>query len=149
MGLIADFKKFAFKGNVVDLAVGVVIGAAFGKIVAALVADLVMPIVSLVLPSGDWRSSGIVLRKAAEAKDDVVLKYGDFLGSIIDFLVVALVLFLVVSKMMQAAKDRVGSKETAAPTTKKCEYCLEEIPIAATRCRACTSQLVAKAAAAE
>ncbi len=151
MGLIDDFKKFAFKGNVVDLAVGVVIGAAFGKIVTALVGDLVMPVVALVLPSGDWRASGLVLRKAAEAKDDVVLKYGDFLGSVIDFLVVAVVLFLVVSKLMQAAKDRVGPKEKAVPTTKKCDFCLEEIPIAATRCRACTSQLSAPvpAAAAE
>ena len=66
MAFIDDFKKFAFKGNVVDLAVGVVIGAAFGKIVSALVADLVMPVVALVLPSGDWRTSGLVLKEAAD-----------------------------------------------------------------------------------
>src|SRR6188472_479799 len=103
MSLMADFKKFAFKGNVVDLAVGVVIGAAFAKIVSALVADLVMPVVALVMPSGDWRTSGYLLRKAADSKDDVVLKYGDFLGAIVDFLLVALVLFLVVSKIVKAA----------------------------------------------
>src|SRR5687768_18403550 len=99
MAFVDDFKKFAFKGNVVDLAVGVVIGAAFGKIVSALVADLVMPLVALVLPSGDWRSSGIVLREAADPKDNVVLKYGDFMGAVVDFLLVAGVLFIVVSKI--------------------------------------------------
>src|SRR5258708_3563426 len=101
MAFIEDFKKFAFKGNVVDLAVGVVIGGAFGKIVSALVADLVMPIVALVLPSGDWRKSGLVLKKAAEAKDNVVLNYADFIGSILDFFVVALVLFLIVSRLIK------------------------------------------------
>ena len=75
MAFVEDFKKFAFKGNVVDLAVGVVIGAAFGKIVSALVADLVMPFVALIMPSGDWRTSGIVLRHAEKPADDVVLKY--------------------------------------------------------------------------
>lgn len=148
MALMSDFKKFAFKGNVVDLAVAVVIGAAFGKIVSALVADIVMPLVALVMPSGDWRSSGIVLRKAAEAKDDVVLRYGDLLGSVVDFLIVAFVLFIVVSKLMQGAKDRFGSKEKAAPTTKKCKYCLEEIPLEATRCKACTSDLTERESAA-
>src|SRR4029079_998986 len=98
MAIWEDFKKFAFKGNVVDLAVGVVIGAAFGKIVSALVADLVMPLVSLILPTGDWRDHGMVLRHAENVKDDVVLKYGDFLGAILDFFVVALALFVIVSR---------------------------------------------------
>lgn len=147
MALLEDFKKFAFKGNVVDLAVGVVIGGAFGKIVAALVADLVMPLVALVLPSGDWRSSGIVLRKAADAKDDVVLKYGDFLGSVIDFLIVAIVLFVVVSKVLTATTTWLGKREEkAVETTKRCTYCLETVPIEATRCRACTSDLAEKTA---
>src|SRR4051812_8911931 len=99
MSFFADFKKFAFKGNVIDLAVGVVIGAAFAKIVSALVADFIMPLVALVMPSGDWRSSGIVLRHAADPKDNVILKYGDFLGAVLDFLLVALVLFVVVSRI--------------------------------------------------
>ena len=100
MAFIDDFKKFAFKGNVVDLAVGVVIGGAFGKIVSAVVADLVMPIVSLVLPGGDWRNSGVVLRTAADPKDNVVLKYGDFLGAVLDFFVVALALSHGCSRLM-------------------------------------------------
>ena len=143
MALIEDFKKFAFKGNVIDLAVGVVIGAAFGKIVSALVADLVMPIVSLVLPSGDWRSNGVVLRAAADPKDNVVLKYGDFVGAVVDFLLVAFVLFLVVSKLIKGIEARTSKKPEAAPTTKECKFCCETIPLKATRCRACTSELPA------
>jgi large conductance mechanosensitive channel len=138
MSFFSDFKTFAFKGNVVDLAVGVVIGAAFGKIVTALVADLVMPAVSLVLPSGDWRANGFVIHHAANAKDDVVLKYGDFVGSVVDFLIVAFVLFIFVSKVVKTAETRLG---VASPVTKECPFCLETIPLKAKRCRACTSAL--------
>src|SRR6187551_1824596 len=106
MAFIEDFKKFAFKGNVVDLAVGVVIGGAFGKIVSAMVADLVMPIVALVMPSGDWRKSGIVLKQAEKPADSVVLNYGDFIGAVLDFFVVALVLFIIVSRIIKAAEGR-------------------------------------------
>jgi len=141
MAFIEDFKKFAFKGNVVDLAVGVVIGGAFGKIVSALVADLFMPIVALVLPSGDWRNYGMVLRPAADPKDDVVIKYGDFFGAVLDFMVIALVLFLVVSRILKAAEGRLTrSKPPEAPTTKECPFCCEAVPIKATRCKFCTSQ---------
>jgi large conductance mechanosensitive channel len=139
MSLMTDFKKFAFKGNVIDLAVGVVIGAAFAKIVSALVADFIMPIVALVMPSGDWRTSGIILRQAADPKDNVVLKYGDFLGAVFDFLIVALVLFIVVSKIVKVAEAKFTKAEEAA--TKECKFCLEMIPIKATRCKACTSEL--------
>ena len=145
MAFIEDFKKFAFKGNVVDLAVGVVIGAAFGKIVSAVVADLVMPIVSLVLPSGDWRTSGIVIRTAADPKDNVVLKYGDFLGACLDFFVVALALFLIVSRIIKAAEGRLKKPEPAPPGTKECPACCEVVPVKATRCKFCTSNLPAAA----
>jgi large conductance mechanosensitive channel len=142
MSLLSDFKAFAFKGNVVDLAVGVIIGAAFGKIVTALVGDIIMPVVSLILPSGDWRASGIVLRHAADPKDDVVLKYGDLAGNVLDFLIVAFVLFIVVSKIVKAAEDRFVKKPAVvAPATKECPRCLETIPMKATRCRACTSEI--------
>jgi large conductance mechanosensitive channel len=138
MPFIADFKAFAFKGNVVDLAVGVIIGAAFGKIVTALVSDVIMPVIALALPGGDWRASGLVLRHAADPKDNVVLKYGDLLGSTLDFLIVALVLFLLVSKVVKAAQARLVKP---VATTKECPQCLETIPIKATRCKACTVQL--------
>lgn len=141
MSLLADFKKFAFKGNVVDLAVGVVIGAAFGKIVTALVEDLVMPLVSLALPGGNWREAGTILKEAADPKNSVVIKYGHFFGSVLDFLVVAFVLFLVVSKVIKAAEARFAGPKDEAPATKECKYCLEAVPVKATRCKACTSEL--------
>jgi large conductance mechanosensitive channel len=139
MSFLSDFKTFAFKGNVVDLAVGVIIGASFGKIVTAFVSDIVMPVVSLVLPSGDWRSSGLILRHADTPKDDVVFKYGDLFGSVVDFLIVALVLFMVVAKLIKMAESRF--RAPASPATKECPYCLENVPLKATRCRACTSSL--------
>lgn len=144
MAFIDDFKKFAFKGNAVDLAVGVVIGAAFGKIVSALVGDLVMPLVALILPAGNWRTLALVLRTAADPKDNVVLKYGDFLGSVMDFFVVALALFLIVSRFMKAAEARLAgpAPAPAAPApTRECPQCCETVPARALRCRFCTSVL--------
>jgi large conductance mechanosensitive channel len=143
MSFVDDFKKFAFKGNVVDLAVGVVIGAAFGKIVSALVADFIMPMVALVMPSGDWRASAIVLKHAVDPKDDVSFKYGDFLGVTLDFLIVAVVLFVIVSKLVKAAEARIVSKDAPAapPATKECPFCLETIAVKASRCRACASDV--------
>lgn len=144
MAFIEDFKKFAFKGNVVDLAVGVVIGGAFGKIVSALVADLVMPFVALIMPGGDWRTNGIILRHGAKPEDNVVLKYGDFVGSVLDFFVVALVLFVIVSRIIQAAEQRLAKPlPDAPPATKECPACCEAIPVKATRCKFCTSDLKA------
>lgn len=146
MSFIHDFKKFAFKGNVLDLAIGVVIGGAFGKIVSAMVADLVMPIVALFMPRGDWRDNGLVLRHGATAADDVVLKYGDFLGSVLDFLIISMVLFIVISRLMKAAENALLPKSPASPaepTDKTCPFCCETIPIKASRCKACTSELAA------
>jgi len=141
MAFFDDFKKFAFKGNVVDLAVGVVIGGAFGKIVSALVADLVMPIVALVLPSGDWRKSGLILKHAAVEKDNVLLNYGDFIGSVLDFFVVALVLYLIVSRILKAAEGRLLKGTEEPPATKECAACCEQVPVKAKRCKFCTSEL--------
>jgi large conductance mechanosensitive channel len=138
VAFFSDFRTFAFKGNVVDLAVGVIIGGAFGKIVTALVTDVIMPVVALVLPSGDWRENGIVLRHGAVPKDDVILKYGDFAGNVLDFLIVALVLFLLVSRVVKAAEARFNKQEA---TTKECPFCLETIPAKASRCKACTASL--------
>jgi large conductance mechanosensitive channel len=123
MGLKQEFGAFIAKGNVVDLAVGVVIGAAFGKIVTKFVENIIMPFVSLLTPTGDWRNAGLTLsegpRKAAPgmtpeqlaevAQDDVVVRFGDFLGATLDFLIVAFVLFLVVKAVNRA-------RSTSAPT---------------------------------
>jgi large conductance mechanosensitive channel len=113
MGMKKEFGEFIAKGNVVDLAVGVVIGAAFGKIVTKFVENIIMPFVSLVTPGGDWRNAGLTLSEgpvkvapgmtpeqlAEAAKDDVILKFGDFLGAALDFIIVAFVLFLVVKSV--------------------------------------------------
>ena len=142
MSIGKEFKDFIVRGNVVDLAVGVIIGAAFGKIVTALVADLIMPLVALAMPSGDWKKDGYVLRHAADPKQDVVLQYGDFLGSVIDFMIIAMVLFLIVSQIV----NRVMKKDD--PTTKECAFCIEQIPLKATKCKFCTSEVATAATAA-
>jgi large conductance mechanosensitive channel len=128
MSLLKEFKDFAAKGNVVDLAVAVVMGQAFGKIVSSVVSDIFMPIVGAILPGGDWREYTIT---------PLNLKIGSVLGATLDFMVVALVLFLVVVKLI----GTISKKTTTPPpaTTKKCSECLEDIPLAAKRCRACTS----------
>src|SRR5262245_14125303 len=144
MSVWQDFKGFAFKGNVVDLAVGVVIGAAFGKIVSALVADFIMPIVALAMPAGEWRENGIVLREGATPKETVILKYGDFLGQVLDFFIIAFVLFIIISKIVKTAEGRLG---LSAATTKPCPWCTEAIPVAAKKCKFCCSDLTRSAAA--
>jgi large conductance mechanosensitive channel len=124
MALLKEFKAFALKGNVIDLAVAVVIGAAFTKIVNAIVSEIIMPLVGKVMPSGGW--AGYTIGG---------IRIGVVFNEILQFLIVAMVLFLVVVKFMGALKR----KEEAAPSTKKCAECLEDIPIAARRCKACTS----------
>lgn len=124
MGMKQEFGEFIAKGNVLDLAIGVVIGAAFGKIVSKFVENIIMPFVSLLTPSGDWRSAGITLSEGpskvapgmtpeqlAEAgKDDIIIKLGDFLGATLDFIIVAFVLFLVVK-----AVNRMKARAEAVP----------------------------------
>ena len=143
MGLLKDFKEFALKGNVIDLAVAVVIGAAFNKIVTAIVDDLVMPFVGLVISrDGDWREAGITLSRRGPTgpEGDLVVKYGDMIGVVIDFLIVALVLFLVV-RALKKAQERLSKPATALPTMRECPRCLELISKKATRCKACTSDV--------
>lgn len=131
MSVVKDFGSFIKKGNVVDLAIAVVIGAAFGKIVSAAVADLVMPLVNALVPQGDWRKWEV---------SPLHFRVGDFLGTVVDFLIVAGVIFLVMVKLLGAA-TRKTSPDAVAAATKTCPDCLETIPVAARRCRACTSVL--------
>jgi large conductance mechanosensitive channel len=128
MPFLKDFKAFALKGNVIDLAVAVVVGGAFGKIVSALVSDIIMPLVGKLLPNQEWRTW--------QAGG---LKLGDFLGAVVDFFIIALVLFIVVVKVMGALQK----KPVDTPTTKTCPECLELIPREARKCRACTSSQAA------
>ena len=150
MGLLKEFKEFAMKGSVVDLAVGVVIGAAFGQIVTSLVNDIIMPPLGLLMGGVDFSNKVIVLRAAKEHFDTVknvwvpdvpatVVHYGLFINHIIDFLIVATSIFLVV-KAMNAA-HRKPADSPAAPTTKECAFCTSTIPIHAKKCPLCTADL--------
>jgi large conductance mechanosensitive channel len=141
--MLAEFKKFIMRGNVLDLAIGVIIGAAFGKIVASLVNDVLMPVIGLVLGKVDFSnlfinldpSKSVDTLAAAKAAKVPVLAYGVFLNAVIEFLIVAIVIFLIV----KAANKLQKPAPAAAPSTKPCPECTTEIPLAAKRCPACTS----------
>lgn len=142
--MFKEFKDFTMKGNVVDLAVGVVIGGAFGKIVASLVDDIIMPLVGLLLGGLDFTNYFITLDGSnyatlAQAKEAgaATLNYGLFIGSIIDFLIIGFSIFMVIR---QISKFR-AKEEIEEVTEKDCPYCLTEIALEATRCPNCTSEL--------
>jgi len=144
--MLSEFKKFIMRGNVLDLAIGVIIGAAFSKIVASLVGDVLMPVIGLVSNGIDFSSLFINLHPstpvetlaAAKAAKVPVLAYGLFLNTVIEFLIVAFVIFLIV----KAANKLQRPAPVAAPTTKPCPECTTEIPLAAKRCPACTAVIV-------
>lgn len=143
--MLKEFKEFAMKGNVVDLAVGVIIGGAFGKIISSLVNDIIMPLVGLLLGKVDFSNlffalDGKTYKTLKEAKDVGVatLNYGTFLNNVIDFLIIAFSIFIVVKQLNRFSKKK---EKPSVPSTKKCNYCCSEIPIEATRCPHCTSIL--------
>jgi len=142
--MLKAFKEFAMKGNVLDLAVGFIIGAAFGKIVTSLVTDIIMPPFGLILGKVDFSNLFIDLSghgypsvAAAKAAGAATINYGLFLNTLVDFLIVAFVIFLVVKQANRLKRPA----PVAAATTKECPFCHTNIPIAATRCPNCTSQL--------
>jgi large conductance mechanosensitive channel len=130
-----EFREFLLKQNALALAVGVIIGAAMGRVVTSVVSDLLMPVIGLGMPGGDWRSAQIVLSETTGPDGAPVvnaIRYGAFLGNVVDFAIVALVVFLILRTALKPSPD--------APT-KGCPFCKETIPLDATRCRACTSAL--------
>ena len=146
--MLREFKEFAMKGNVIDLAVGVVIGAAFGKIVSSLVDDIVMPLIGLLLGKIDFTNLFIVLGEGTfntidEAKKAGVatLNYGLFINNIIDFLIIALSIFMVIKQINRFKKRNEEPTPTPERNTKICQYCYSEIPIKATKCAHCTSEV--------
>ncbi len=144
--MFKEFREFAMKGNVVDMAVGIIIGAAFGKIVTSLVNDIIMPPIGLLLGKVDFSSlfvnlSGGAYASLAEAKaaGAATINYGLFLNTILDFIIVAFAIFIVIRQMNKMRKQ--PEPAPAVPTTKECPFCLSAIPIKATRCPHCTSEI--------
>jgi large conductance mechanosensitive channel len=157
--LLKDFKAFAVKGNVIDLAVGVIIGGAFGKIVSSIVNDIIMPPIGLLLGDvnfvdlyinlKDMDKSGTLADGTPVAKLSLaqaqehgipVIAYGQFINVVLNFLIVAASVFLLV-KLISKRPKRAEEAKPAAPTEKECPYCLSSVPLKATRCKHCTSQL--------
>lgn len=151
--MLEEFKKFILRGNVMDLAIGIIIGAAFTAIVTSLVNDIIMPPIGLALGGLDFSNLMLVLKAGnppppyptpaeAAAAGAVTINYGSFINNVITFLIIALVVFMLVR-----AINRMYRQKPADPTEKPCPYCATSIPIAATRCPNCTSQLTGGAAA--
>jgi large conductance mechanosensitive channel len=142
--MFKEFKAFAMRGNVLDMAVGIIIGAAFGRIITSFVSDIIMPPLGLVIGKVDFSSlfvniSGTSYPTLAQAKaaGAATINYGVFLNTVLDFLIVALVIFMLVRQVNRWSKPA----PAAAPTTRECPYCLSAIPLKATRCPACTSEV--------
>lgn len=142
-----EFKAFVMRGNVMDLAIGVIIGGAFGKIVSSLVNDIIMPPIGLLLKGVNFADLFISLNGQAyatladaQAAGAPVMTYGNFINNIIDFLIIALVIFLMVKGINSMAK-KPAPAPAAEPTTKECPHCFSTISIKATRCPNCTSEL--------
>ncbi len=153
--MLKEFKEFAMRGNVMDMAVGIIIGAAFGAIVTSLVGDVIMPPIGLLLGNVDFSNLFVVLKDGAtiagpyhaladaKAAGAVTINYGMFINHVISFIIVAFAVFMIIRAM-----NRLQRKQEAAPaepTTKDCPYCLSAVPIKATKCAHCTSELKASA----
>ena len=155
MGLIKEFKEFAMKGNVMDMAVGIIIGAAFGKIVASLVGDVIMPLIGAVTGGGSLGDKLLYLGSLREdeqlpitlerAKElgGAYINWGPFVQTTIDFIIIAFAIFMMIKLINRARALVEGEVGELAPTKKKCEFCQTEISIKATRCPNCTSELSA------
>lgn len=150
--MFKEFKEFAVKGNVIDMAVGIIIGGAFGTIVKSLVGDVIMPPIGLVLGSVDFTNLYVLMKAGspgapyasladAQAAGAVTINYGAFINNVISFLIVAIVMFLLIRSINELKRE--DEAPPAEPTTKGCPHCMSTIPIKATRCPNCTSELVA------
>ena len=148
--MLKEFREFVLRGNVLDMAVGIIIGAAFGTIVASLVKDIIMPPIGLLLGGVDFANLFILLKAGspaapyaslaeAQAAGAVTINYGMFINAVVSFLIVAFVIFLLIRSINRLRREE--EAPPAEPTTKECPYCLSTIPIKATRCAFCASEL--------
>ncbi|MEP7028877.1 MAG: large conductance mechanosensitive channel protein MscL [Candidatus Eisenbacteria bacterium] len=129
--MLGEFKKFLLQTNALALAIGVVIGGAIGKVVSSLVADVLMPLISLAIPGGAWREAQIVFATNPDGTVKNAISSGQFLGSLIDFVIIAFAVFMITKALIKPAPP--------GPPTKACPECTESIPAAAKRCKFCTS----------
>jgi large conductance mechanosensitive channel len=147
--MLKEFKEFAIKGNAVDMAVGIIIGAAFGSIITSLVKDIIMPPISLITGGLDWSNKFVILRAApdggafktaadAAKAGAITWNYGNFVTLVVNFLIVAFCIFLLVRAINNMKRPKPGA---AAPVSKECPFCAMTIPIKATRCPHCTSEM--------
>jgi len=148
--MLKEFKEFAMRGNVIDMAVGIIIGAAFGKIVASFVKDIIMPPIGLLMGGVDFSGlylnlSGKTFASLADAQKAgaATINYGVFINTVVDFVIVAFAIFIVIKQINRVKKE----PPPADPTTKKCPHCISEIPIEATKCAHCTADIPAAAQA--
>jgi large conductance mechanosensitive channel len=151
--MLKDFRDFIMRGNVLDMAVGIIIGAAFGTIVSSIVKDIIMPPIGLVLGNVDFTNLFAVLKQGAtpgpyasladaQTAGAVTINYGVFINTLVSFLIVAVVLFFLIRAFVHA-RSRLESKKEAVSTTKECPYCLSQVPLKAKKCAFCTSELAA------
>ena len=145
--MLKEFKEFAMRGNVMDMAIGIVIGAAFGKIVTSFVNDVLMPPLGLLMGNSDFSNKFLTLKgeslatlDAAKEAGSVTLNYGMFVNTIIDFVIIAFAIFIIVKQLNKMKKK----PAPAPPNTRDCPFCLSAIPIKATRCGHCTSEVAAQ-----
>jgi len=149
--MLEDFKAFVMRGNVIDMAVGIIVGVAFGAVINSLVKDVIMPPIGLALGNVDFSNLYVLLKEsattagpypslvAAQQAGAVTLNYGVFINTIVNLLIIAAAVFFLIVRPI--AKLQARTKKAAAPTTKECPYCITAIPIKATRCPHCTSEL--------
>ncbi|HEY5993559.1 MAG TPA: large-conductance mechanosensitive channel protein MscL [Gallionellaceae bacterium] len=139
MGMLREFKEFAMRGNVMDMAAGIIIGSAFGQIVSSLVKDVFMPPIGWILGNVDFSNLSITLLAKSATAEAVTIRYGAFINTVVDFIIVAFVVFMVV-KQMNRMKRKLEAPPPA-PDTRECPKCYSVIPLKATRCPHCTSEL--------
>jgi large conductance mechanosensitive channel len=151
-GMLQDFKAFITRGNVIDMAVGIIIGIAFGAVVSSLVKDIIMPPIGLALGNVDFGNLFVVLKEGlvpgpyasladAQAAGAVTINYGLFIITLVNLVIIAAVVFFLIVRPVARMQARKKEEEPAAPTTKECPYCATSIPINASRCPNCTSEL--------
>jgi large conductance mechanosensitive channel len=138
MSMAKEFKEFAMRGNVVDMAVGIVIGGAFGKIISSMVNDIIMPPIGLIIGNVDFSNLSVVLREKTAEAEAVTIKYGLFVNTVLDFVIVAFAIFMVIKQMNRLKKKEEAPIEV---TTRECPKCFSTIALKASRCPHCTSEI--------